>query len=532
MHLLIPGRHHLLTNFQFEYISHLINHQSSPVHDVHGNPLEEFTSVRSLIFVVTSANHEGTKRNPISFYLRAMMLQSFGEKLNIPCYIYGIDDVGIIDDFAGHVLKQIRHQSDHHLDLTPQNTFVLCSTPVLSGYLDLGFKVLPCELKNLEDQTYFHDLPWRYVEKIAHTGNLQTPDIKNSVHPSCLGIWSNYDLAAKVSKIMNDPILGEDGDITESRDYNTYVRQMDEIAELKYRETAPFIQSGNIGDIGCAVGSWIKFASHDKKLAESDFYGIEVARELYNICSQRKANREFSNPNVFFAQKNAVSDLVFRKGTMHTIHTSSLTHEIASYGKMEDLSDFIRNRYQELVDGGVWINRDVIGPEHGETTVFMLLNDQDGINDNFDQSFESRKELSDYLQRLSTYTRFKRFAIDFRKQEGDQIRYEEVEIEGRSYMKLSLSDAAEYMLTKDYTDNWESEMHERFCFWSFQDWKKRLTEAGFEVLPGSGPYTNPWIEKNRFEGSVELYQLKNGKLRQLPSPPTNAIIIGKKITDL
>ena len=63
---------------------------------------------------------------------------------------------------------------------------------------------------------------------------------------------------------------------------------MDEIAQLKYEETAQFIQPGRIGDIGCAVGSWIKLAANDKRFRESDFYGIEVSRHLCEICRQRK----------------------------------------------------------------------------------------------------------------------------------------------------------------------------------------------------------------------------------------------------
>lgn len=531
MHLLIPGRHHLLTNFQFNYINTLISGEFNHVKDVEGKAITTNASIESLIFAVTSANHSGTKRNPVSFYLRAMLLQSFSEALNIPCYIYGVDDVGTIENFADHVLKQVRHQSDHKLNLTPQNTWVLCSTPVLSGYLKLGYTILPCELKDLDSQAYHHDLPWRFVEKIAETADLSAPLLQEQLHSSIIGIWKNYDLPSRVSQIMNDPILGDDGDLTESRDYNSYVRQMDEIAELKYSETPPFIISGNIGDIGCAVGSWIKFASRDSRLVESDFYGIEVTRQLFDICNQRKVNQEFNNPNVFFAQKNAVSELVFQKGTMHTIHTSSLTHEIASYGSMDDLQRFINNRNEELTTGGVWINRDVIGPENGTSMVLLYLNRDDGVNDDFDRQFSSRQELSTYLKNLSTYTRFKRFVMDFRKQEQDQIHYKEIEIEEKQYLKLMMADACEFMLTKDYTDNWESEMHERFCFWSFGDWKVKIEQAGFRIQPGSGAYTNPWIEQNRFKGSATLYQIQNGKLMQLPSPPTNALIIGKKLTD-
>lgn len=128
--------------------------------------------------------------------------------------------------------------------------------------------------------------------------------------------------------LFSDTVVGDDGDLTETRDYNSYVRQMDENAELKYSETSTYVKPGRIGDIGCAVGSWIKNLTRDKKFSESDIFGVEVSRRLYDICEQRKGNGDFHNPNVFFSKRNAVTGLVFPPKSMDTIHTSSLTHEI------------------------------------------------------------------------------------------------------------------------------------------------------------------------------------------------------------
>jgi hypothetical protein len=72
-------------------------------------------------------------------------------------------------------------------------------------------------------------------------------------------------------------------------------------------------------------------------------------------------------------------------------------------------------------------------------------------------------------------------------------------------------------------------MHERFCFWSFNDWKERLIKTGFDISPGSGAYTNPWIEENRITGKVELFKKVDGSLEKLPAPATNMLIVGKKI---
>jgi len=523
MYILFPGRHHLLTSFQHQYISKIITSVSNGAYK---NSMAS-KEIEGVIFAATSANHSGTKRNPVPFYLRAMMIQEFCKEIDVPTFVYGIDDVGNMENFANYTLKQVKHQSEGEVELRPDNTLVICSTPVLKMYETLGFQILPAELEDFNKQQYHTKLPWDVVEMIVKSQNWnKDQDILPLMHESSIKIWKTYKLGDKVRNILSDPIIGADGDITESRDYGSYVRQMDEIAELKFRETSPYILSGRIGDIGCAVGSWIKQACEVSELRESDFYGIEVARQLYDICVQRKHNGEFKNPNVFFAQKNAVTSLVFEHQSMNTIHTSSLTHEIESYGSRADLLSFIQNRYQELKPSGVWINRDVIGPEDGEKEILMLLNKEDGSNEDISKTFEDQSALAQHLDGLSTFSRFLRFAEDFRKEENNQIKYTFKIIKDHTYISLPLKDAVEFMLTKDYTDNWKSEMHERFCFWSIKDWKSQLEKVGFELLDNSTAYTNPWIAKNRFEGKVTLL---DQELNILPSPPTNALLIAKKL---
>lgn len=528
MHLLIPGRHHLLTEFQFKYLFRILN-SNSKISDIDGNILPENTHIESIIFAVTSANHAGTKRNPLPFHLRAMMIQSFSVGLDVPCYVFGIDDAGQLEDFADYTVKTIGHASNHEFNLSPENTSVICSTPVLDMYQKKGYRILPAELEDHDTQSYHTTLPWEFVERICSSENwMNDADIVDGIHFSSLKLWNTYNLDKKVRSILQDPIIGDDGDITESRDYNTYVRQMDDIAELKFNDTLPFIKSGNIGDIGCAVGSWIKLACDNGNFMESDFYGIEVARQLFDICQQRKHNGEFNSPAVFFAMKNAVTSLVFEKESMNTIHTSSLTHEIESYGSHQDLLDFIKNRFDELKPGGVWINRDVIGPEDGNKTIYMSLNTTDGDNEEPLRPVTDAEELKVHLEGLSTYGRFLRFADDFRRSEGYQLEYSIRDQDGKKVAALKYKDAADFILTKDYTDNWQSEMHETFCFWSFSDWKHALESVGFKLKSESKAYQNPWILENRWIGKVELFQDQALSAKQ-NFPPTNMLMVAEKL---
>jgi hypothetical protein len=528
MYLLFPGRHHLLTTFQYEYLAGILSNSVKNITDIKGQPLNIKDPVEAIIFAVTSANHSNTRRNPLPFYIRALQLEEFGKTLPVPCFIYGIDDVGNVRNFSNYTIKRIRHESENTFDLSPSNTVIICSTPVLEMYEEDGFRILPAELEDRSTWKHKTHLAWDVVEMISKAPSWNdNGEIKKHMHSASFDVWSKYKLGAKVQMLFRDKMISDDGDITTTRDYNTYVRQMDENALLKYQETSSYIQNGRIGDIGCAVGSWMKLACHDDRFRESDFYGIEVARHLFDICQQRKHNGEFKNPFVFFSQRNAVTGLVFERNSMNTIHTSSLTHEIESYGSRADLLAFIRNRYEELAPGGVWINRDVVGPLNKEQQVLMKLNDQDGRSDDYEKTFSEREALARYLTGLSTKGRFFRFARDFRKKEGYVLNYRWVTINGQEYVSISLKDASEFMSRKDYVDNWESEMHETFCYWDFEEWKHHLRKAGFTIDDRSIAYTNPWIVANRWERKVELFS-DGGEPQKIEYPVSNQLIIAVK----
>ncbi len=536
MYLLFPGRHHLLTRFQHEYLSMLGSEGLWGAVDVEGKNIDYQGNIKCLVFAVTSSNHHQTRRNPLPLYQRAMMIQDFSSDFSFPSNVIPIEDIGLSENFVEYTIKKIEAESDGQLLLTPENTVVLCSSPVLRLYKSLGFRILPVERLPGTAEKFVSKQPWQILESIANSSlpYNELEDYINYVHPASKRLWKEYGVLSRVRMLFSDKLIGDDGDITESRDYNTYVREMDDIAELKFNETKDFIRPGRIGDIGCAVGSWIKLATAEPTLFESDFYGVEIARKLYDICQQRKENGDFQNTNVFFLRKNAVTGLVFPSMSMKTIHTSSLTHEIESYGGRESLLSFVKNRFDELVAGGVWINRDVVGPENKEQKVYLWLNDEDGENNPEPRQFKDKIEKKVYLDSLSTFARFFFFQREFRKENSYVLSYSIKEIEKRKYLYLSLKDACEYLSKKDYTDNWDSEMHESFCYFSFSEWKSLLMDAGFHIQVGSQAYTNPWIISQRYVSKAEFYTsdsnspTQNADLTSMPYPVTNMLLVGVK----
>lgn len=534
MTLLVPGRHHLLTAFQASYLFRFCNGGMDGETDIDGRPLAG--RIDRVVFAVTSADHSLTRRNPLPFFARAMALHELGANLGINLLVYGIPEAGHRNDFADYTVKTIFHESEGTVALTPEDCVVACATDVVELYRDAGFRVWGAE-RSLPSPCI---LPWDLLGKIAADENwARDRTIAEELHPVSYRLLTRYGFDRMLARVMSDPLLGADGNITATRDYGSYVRQMDQNIEQKWRDTEAFIRPGRIGDIGCAVGSWIAKASHDPRFVNSDFYGIEITMALHDICVQRRHNGEFGTPNVWFAQRNAVEGTVFKPGSMTTIHTSSLTHEIESYAGRDALTRFIGNRLRELESGGVWINRDVVGPENPERAILLELSTADGATPREDELQRERERLrgtgaalGEWLASLSTHSRFIVFARDFRKAEGYALAWHGANVAREAdnqattrRVRVSLGDAMEFLSKKDYTDNWESEMHETFCFWSFSRWKENLEGAGFSVSENSRAVTNEWIVNNRWLGKARILDESGNPL---PWPPTNAILIAEK----
>jgi hypothetical protein len=534
--LLFPGRHHLLTNFQLEYLTLVTSGDPAALRDVNGAPLRLKKRIDTIIWAITSANHANTRRNPLPAHRREVAIEEFANQIDAASYVFHIDDVGASERFAEYVLKKIQVDSQGRFPLIPENTVVGCSTPeVLAMYERLGFRILPVELVDRQARAFTAPTPWQLTQALVEVG-LQGRDWRTDetflthVARATRRLYVKYDYGDLLIALHRDHVLTEDGDLTETRNYNTYVRSFDEGAERKYALIKDVVVPGRIVDIGCCTGSVIRQLTLDPRLRESDFYGVEVARPLFAECLHRKEQGAFANDNVFFYQKDIAGEPLFAPNSVNTFLTFSLTHELESYQGRATLEHFIALLHGQLALGGRWINVDVVGPEDKEQRVLMRLNRSDGRNDDYAATFapHDRQRARDYLAGLSTFARFLRFREDFRHSEGYRLHCE-IETEGdESIVRLSLRNACEFLSKKDYIDNWQSEMHETFCFWSFPEWSQAVERAGFRVHPGSLAFANPWIVKNRFEGKVELFRETANGRTPLPYPVTNMLLIAEK----
>lgn len=542
-YLLFPGRHLLNTSFQADYLRRVLQMPLDHLDFLPGPRPPQARPLDQVIFAVTSSNQSHTRYNPIPFHVRAIgvdrFIRPFETTLAVHYRIIGIPHYHPTPRFAEFTLKEIAEQTENELALTPDNCVVLCSTTaVLRQYQQLGFAILPAEL----DHPTRPPTPIDVLQKMVVAGeNWPTdPVLREQLSPATFDLWQDFpEIPRRIFRLWRDPLLNEEGSLTEDRNYATYAYGMSnpDIINLKYQDIKEVIAPGKIVDEGCADGALLAHVARD--FPDSDLIGIDIAAEFIARCRERQRAGDFGGSFVFFHQRN-ITQPIFQSGSIHTTICNSTLHELWSYGEQaRTVRHYLALKYEQTAVTGRLLIRDVVGPEDGDREVLLWLNHEDGANEDVFRSLATAEELARHLDKLSTYGRFHCFAQDFlpQRQAGRSlVQFRETVIDGRRYAILPLRHACEFMSKKDYTDNWTSEMHEEFAFWGFSDWKAALQEAGFRVLEnpnslqsGSRVYTNPWIVSHRWEGKVALYEMaENDRLIPLPYPPTNVILVAER----
>ena len=484
----------MLTKFQHQYLKNLI------IDKAHNEKVDR------IIFAVTSADHSNTRRNPVPLYLRTMAIAKFVQDLPCEVKIYPIPDIPQSNKFAEYLLKQIFYQSGENL--TPKNTILACSTPeVIKLFKEIGIKNMPVELENENAQKYSSLRPFEVINLIIKSKNwVHDENWKQYASDATQDIYLDYSMGDQIRELFSDSILNDNADLTDTRDYNTYAVGMDKNMEFKFKDISPFIVDGKIVDAGCGTGGMINLLA--KKYKESDIIGIEATRKFYEFCKMQ----DFGEAFVFFYRRN-ITDQNFKENTINTFIYSSVLHEIYSYINEKTLKQVLKNTYKQLTHKGRIVIRDVVGPENPKDIVLLELNKEDG---------KSNGEIKE----LSTYAKFFRFVKDFIPR---KILFKEKTINNKKFIELKMQDAYEFLSKMTYVDNWLSEMHEEFGYWSFNKWKAELEEIGFQIIEGSKEFKSEYIIEKMYKPRVKLFKLENNDLKEVDYPATNMVLAGEKI---
>lgn len=495
--LLFPGRHHVLTRFQAEFLA---RHAAAGA---------------TIVWPVTSANHHTTRRNPVPFHRREAAIERMSAAHGLTSLVVPINDVPPTDDFAQITVKACEVALG--IDLSPTTATVACSTPTVAAlYAAAGYRILPVE-DAVPDNPARPGAPvrrpWQLLEQIA-AGD---PLWREFADPASVDVLTRYRLDEHIVRVVNDPVIGADGGLTTTRDYRTYAESFEGASDRKWEQISAHVRPGRILDIGCATGALLQRIDADPRFHESDLIGVEVARHLMAECEHKVAQGLFTNPNVFFHQRNMLGDAIFPPDSIDTSISIALTHEIWSYAPAKDplsrrqtLLRFCRQIARHTTPDGVWINSDVCGPDEPDRPVRLRLDDSDGCNPNDTSELGDldAPAVTELVTGLSTRARFFQFVRDFAANAGVRIEYRR---DGDDVV-LRLADAMDFLTRKDYVENWLSESHEQFCGLSWQQWQQLLGEAGLELLPGSASWRNDWIIDNRIAPVAQLHGLDGAEL--------------------
>jgi SAM-dependent methyltransferase len=492
--ILFPGRHHVLTRFQASYLREL--------------------GGDTVIWAVTSANHQNTRRNPVPFDRREAAIERFSVAEGLRSLVIPVFDTVPTARFAEVTLKTVEAATGRRPD--PRTCVVACSTPeVAAMYAELGFRIAPVEAGEPGSPPA---RPWDVLLMLA-AGN---GDWRELAHPATIDVFDRYGLDAWVRTVVNDPVVGDEGGLTTTRDYRTYAEAFEESAARKWTAVRDHVRPGRIVDIGCGAGAVLALADAEPALRESDLIGVEVARHLYEECVHRKAQGGFDNPNVYFYCRNVLGGAVFPPRSIDTTLTFALTHEIWSYGSGPvSVRGFAEAIFEHTVPGGVWINSDVCGPDDPDRTVRLTLRTDDGANPpepRKDLEELPRDHVSAIVSGLSTRARLDQFAVDFQF----PLPYTPVD---DAAVDLPLGAAMDYLTRKDYADNWLSEAHEQFCGLSYADWVSLLVDVGFEVAPPSHAWRNDWIVDHRLAPVASLHTPDGA---ELDWPVTHVLLVARR----
>ena len=242
---------------------------------------------------------------------------------------------------------------------------------------------------------------------------------------------------------------------------------------------------------------------------------VDMARERY-----RRENLTF--------ERGDIAERVFDDATLDGIFDSSVLHHVTSYGGYvyANAERAIRAQVSALKPHGVLVVRDFLVPvdpiagDSPNAMVMLDLPDDDGI----DQGPGAEDP-----RQCSTAALMRRFAREFRSlhaQPGCEVREaEEAPDSARRRFHTTLRLAVEFVLRKDYRQDWEMEAKEEYTYFSQAEFEEIFARLGLRTL-ASTPLRNPWVVKNRFEGK---FRLASARGEELEPPATNYLIAGERV---
>ena len=451
---LVIGRFHAVTRAQVQWLQRL--------------------PVDRIVGVVTSADHAGTRRNPLDAATREQLLRPALARSGKPFDVVRLDDVAQSARWVDHVIEGVRASCGRVLE--PKDTQVFSANhDVAALFKASGFQVVAGEVHGLT--------PQELVQRVVDAKPWQ-----DEASPETRALFSKPELVEQLRSLFGEKLVTDDGELGHARDFKSYGAQMDASLRQKLDDLLPWVKPGCIVDQGCGTGQLMVELA--RLFPRSRLVGVDLSREFLRLCDQNT----YLAQDVSFIAGNVI-DRHIAEGSATSVIFSSVMHEVHSYTGYDvtQIDRALRNAFDSLAPGGQVLVRDGVSPEPA-TWRLRFLNP-------------------------ATRDTFTRFAAEFKQGKG--VPFERLD---ENVVRLSSHDANEFLCKKDYLKNWHIEVNEEFGPLTMLGWGDALTRAGFKPVHLSS-YVNEWVASHRYHQSVALTDDGGNRL---PWPATNVIAIGAK----
>jgi SAM-dependent methyltransferase len=347
----------------------------------------------------------------------------------------------------------------------------------------------------------------------------RAPGVTRVCHPECGLTGGTWFFALGSPRNWPHSELMSTGYTTQDRGsenaYADYFAGMNQSMRQKVALiSAYFPTRGRIADMGSGSGQ----GSYD--LARL-YPGLEVVGVDINPVTVGISRDTHRLPNLKF-QVGDIADAVFQASCLDGILNSSVLHHVTSFNgfSRQKLEELFCNQVHALKPGGVLAIRDFLAPpgcrKPGVRPVLLDLFVNDGAPEGEPGT-------------LSTAALFERFCATFRcfhHPEGAGIPFEKCPgaEQGMQRYRVEHRMAVEFLLRKDYRDDWQVELQEEYLYYDQEEFEEAVHRHGLKLVL-SRPIWNPWIVQNRFEGKCRL---RDERGRELPWPATNYLVVAEK----
>ncbi len=282
--------------------------------------------------------------------------------------------------------------------------------------------------------------------------------------------------------------------------YRRYFAGMDASMDQKAAFLAAHLVTGpgaRILDLGCGSGA---LSARMAALApEADVVGIDIDADTIAQAASMHAL-----PNLAFRAGDAAAV----QDAADAVVSCSLLHHVYTYaGRPYDeaaAEAALRAHVASLRPGGLLVVRDFCRDGAlGETCLLDLADPADGA---LLRDFAVRARPLDPL--------------------GGGFPLEELGLtaDGWHRFRLHRHWSAEFLLRKDYREDWEAELREEYAFWPLRRFAEIVEQSGARVVRAA-EIRNPWVVRHRFLGRARRLDERE---RILPWPATNMVLAAQR----